>query len=71
MRLLRQIASTGADYTFLDLGSGTGFNVLFFLIADLGVVSVIPEPTSVENAYRFVKALYYRCLKHFRELVGT
>ena len=65
IRLLRQIASTGADYTFLDLGSGTGFNVLdFFLIADLGMVSVIPEPTSVENAYRFVKALYYRCLKH-------
>jgi flagellar biosynthesis protein FlhG len=65
IRLLRQIASTGADYTLLDLGSGTGFNVLdFFLIADVGMVTVIPEPTSVENAYRFVKALYYRCLKH-------
>lgn len=65
IRLLRQIAGSGSDVTLLDLGSGTGFNVLdFFLIADAGLVTVIPEPTSVENAYRFVKALYYRCLKH-------
>ena len=72
IRLLRQIASTGADYTFLDLGSGTSFNVLdFFLIADLGVVSVIPEPTSVENAYRFVKRSLLQMPEAFREFLGS
>src|SRR5690606_24800267 len=35
----------------------------FFLVADQGIVTLIPEPTSVENAYRFVKAAFFRRLK--------
>jgi flagellar biosynthesis protein FlhG len=47
----------------LDLGAGTGFNTLdFFLYADVGLITLLPEPTSIENAYRFIKSAYYRRL---------
>ena len=64
LRLLRAIARLDVDYVIIDLGGGTGFNILdFFLIADHGVLAVMPEPTSIENAYRFIKSAYYRRLK--------
>lgn len=64
LRLLRQISRLDVDCVIIDLGGGTGFNILdFFLIADHGILAVVPEPTSIENAYRFIKAAYYRRLK--------
>ncbi len=64
LRLLREIGKLDVDVVVIDLGGGTGFNILdFFLIADRGVLTVVPEPTSIENAYRFIKAAYYRRLK--------
>ncbi len=64
LRLLREISRLDVDCIIIDLGGGTGFNILdFFLIADHGVLTVVPEPTSIENAYRFIKAAYYRRLK--------
>ena len=64
---LREISRLGVDYVIVDLGGGTGFNILdFFLIAEHGILTVIPEPTSIENAYRFIKAAYYRRLKHLQ-----
>ncbi|MBI5043935.1 MAG: P-loop NTPase [Nitrospirae bacterium] len=64
MRLLRQITFVDSDYILLDLGAGTTFNTLdFFLIADSGIIVVTPEPTSIENAYRFIKSVFYRRLK--------
>lgn len=63
MRLLRNLSTFDTDYLVLDLGAGTGFNTLdFFLIASLGILVVLPEPTSVENAYRFLKAAFFRRL---------
>lgn len=64
LRLLREISRLDVDHVVIDLGGGTGFNILdFFLIADHGLLTIIPEPTSIENAYRFIKAAYYRRLK--------
>jgi flagellar biosynthesis protein FlhG len=64
LRILREVARLDVDTIIIDLGGGTGFNILdFFLIADHGVLTVVPEPTSIENAYRFIKAAYYRRLK--------
>ena len=64
IKLLRAIQAMNADYIILDLGAGTSLNTLdFFLIADKGVLVVIPEPTSIENAYRFIKSALYRKLK--------
>lgn len=61
MRLLRQIQELDMEYIILDLGTGTSFNILdFFLIADQGILAVLPEPTSIENVYRFIKSVFYR-----------
>jgi len=63
-KILNHIAKLDVDHVFLDLGAGTAFNVLdFFLVARKGVLVVVPEATSVENAYFFIKAAYFRKLK--------
>jgi flagellar biosynthesis protein FlhG len=62
-RLLRHIRNLDADHLFLDLSAGSAFNVLdFFLAARQGIVVVVPEPTSLENAYHFLKAAFFRSL---------
>jgi len=64
MRLIRQVSELDVDYILLDLGAGTAFNGLdFFLAADRGILTVIPEPTSIENVYRFIKSAFYRRFK--------
>jgi len=71
-KLLRHITSLNADYVLLDLGAGSAFNTLdFFLSADEGILVVLPEPTSVENAYHFVKAAFYRKLKRATRRSGV
>ena len=63
-KILNHIRKLDVDHVFLDLGAGTAFNVLdFFLVARKGVIVVVPEATSVENAYFFIKAAYFRKLK--------
>jgi flagellar biosynthesis protein FlhG len=42
----------------------------YFLIADHGVLVLLPEPPSVENAYRFVKAAFFRKLQQVEEEYG-
>ena len=63
-RLSRKLREIDADFVLLDLGAGTTNNTLdFFLLADKKLIIVTPEPTSVENAYRFIKAAFYRMLR--------
>lgn len=64
MKLIRQIRELEFDYLILDLGAGTSFNILdFFLMSDVGILTVLPEPTSIENVYRFIKSAFYRRFK--------
>ena len=64
-KLLTKLRQLPADYVVLDLGAGTSYNTLdFFLSADVGILVVLPEPTSMENAYRFIKSSFYRKLKN-------
>jgi flagellar biosynthesis protein FlhG len=68
IKLLRHVQALDVDYVVLDLGAGTHFNVLdFFLVADRGVVVMVPEPTSIENCYRFIKAAFFRHLAHLSD----
>lgn len=63
-RLIRKFREISADFVLLDLGAGTATNTLdFFLLADQKIVVVTPEPTSIENAYRFIKSAFYRMLR--------
>jgi MinD-like ATPase involved in chromosome partitioning or flagellar assembly len=55
-KLLRHLAKVAADVVVIDLGAGTGFNTLdLFLAARVRLVVTTPEPTSVQNAYGFIK----------------
>ncbi len=72
MKLIRQIFALDADEVFIDLGAGSSFTVLdFFLAAREAVVVVTPMPTSIENAYHFLKAAYYRRFKQALSRVGA
>jgi flagellar biosynthesis protein FlhG len=71
MRLLRHVQQMDVDYAILDLGAGTHTNVLdFFLVSDHGVLVLVPEPTAVENAYRFVKAAFWRRMRNVAQVYG-
>jgi flagellar biosynthesis protein FlhG len=71
MRFLRQVQALDVDYVLLDLGAGTHQNTLdFFLVSDHGVLVLVPEPTAVENAYRFVKAAFWRRMKNVVSVFG-
>ena len=63
-KLVRSIQSLESDTILVDLGAGNSTSVLdFFLMSDGGILVVTPEPTSIENTYRFLKSAFYRRLK--------
>lgn len=63
-QIIRKLHELDADYIIFDLGAGTAFNTIdFFITADKGILVVLPEPTSIENTYRFIKSVFYRHLK--------
>lgn len=65
LRFISKLKDIDADYIILDLGAGTSFNTLdFFLASDIGIVTLVPEPTSIENVYRFIKSAFYRKIKN-------
>src|SRR5262249_16520788 len=64
VRILNKLRALDVDVILLDLGAGTSYNIIdFFLISDVGILTVGPEPTSVENGYRFIKSALYRRLR--------
>ncbi len=77
-RLIRKFRDLEADVVLLDLGAGTDYNTLdFFLLAQKKIVIMTPEPTSIENGYRFIKAAFYRLLRssaqspYIREIIES
>ena len=69
-RILSKLRGLNTDYIILDLGAGTALNTLdFFISADRGILVTLPEPTSIENTYRFIKSVYHRKLKMTEEFL--
>lgn len=63
-RLIARLRQVDADYVILDLAAGTtGRTLDLFLIADIGIVVTVPEPTSVELVYRWLRAAFVRRLR--------
>lgn len=63
-RLAEAITTADYDYVILDIGPGTSFeNLDLFLSCDTGVLVTTPEPTSIENSYRFIKCLLLRRMR--------
>ena len=70
-KIVQSLRALPTPYVILDLGAGTSEHTLdFFLAADQKIVAVTPEPTSIENAYRFMKASFYRKLKQAEGELG-
>ena len=64
VRFVRALRTLDTDFVFLDLGAGADSSVMdYFMVCDDGVVVIAPEPTSVENAYGFMRAAFYRRLR--------
>ncbi len=64
LRLLRAIARLGGDVVVVDVGAGSSFNTLDLVTAaDLKLVVMTPQLTSLQNAYAFLKAAVQRALR--------
>lgn len=62
-QLLDRLAEIDAEYVVVDLGAGTTNDLVdFWLGADLSVFVTVPEPTAIENTYRFVRRAFARHL---------
>ena len=64
LKIISAIQKLPFEYILLDPGTGTHFNTLdFFLTSKAGILVGTPEPTSIENFFRFINAVYFRILK--------
>jgi flagellar biosynthesis protein FlhG len=58
-KIIRHIRSLNADHIIIDLPTGMAPHVFdFFLISDNGILLCTPEPTSMENAYQFIRGAF-------------
>ncbi|MBN1656051.1 MAG: helix-turn-helix domain-containing protein [Deltaproteobacteria bacterium] len=63
MKLMPLVRTLDADYVVVDLGGGMTRELLdAYLSADLSLYVTVPEPTAVENTYRFLRASFIRFL---------
>ena len=63
-RLMRALRTLEADHLIIDLGAGSDFNVIdLFLLADEHLLVVSNEPTSVQEAFGFIRVCVWRGLK--------
>lgn len=63
-KLLRHIAKLPCDVVVLDCGAGVHYNVVdFFAAAQLQLLVSNAQLISLQNAYGFLKASVYRCLR--------
>ena len=62
-RLADQVQSLPADVVILDVGAGISFEVLdLYTLADQRIVVVLPQLTSFQNAYSFLKGAVHRTI---------
>lgn len=63
IKIMRAINRLNAEHVVLDLGAGNSFNTLdFFLMAEEKILLLTPQPTSIQNAYAFIRSAVYRRL---------
>ena len=68
---ITSLGDIGYQVVILDLGAGTSRHTIdLFCCAHAGVITALPEPTSVENAYLFMRACLMRTLRHAAHRLG-
>lgn len=66
LKLIRHIKAFESKRVIIDIGTGADYNCIdFFLLSNPGVLVINPEPTSIENAYYFLKSCIIRLLKMY------
>ncbi len=64
IKLISRLQKLDVDYVIMDLAAGTHTATQdFFIFSHLGICVVVPEPTSIENAYVFLKGVLCRRLE--------
>lgn len=65
--LIRELRQIDADLIVIDLDAGAHLNTLdFFLITDAnGILVINPEKTSIDNAFKFMRASLFRKIERF------
>lgn len=63
-RLLEGLRAMEAEYLVVDLGAGTVSSLIdVTLSCDLAIYVTLPEPTAIENTYRFIRGAFARRLR--------
>ena len=63
-KLRDRLLALQADYVVVDLGAGLTSTLLdFHLDADLSLFVTLPEPTAIENTYRFLRHAFARKIR--------
>ncbi len=64
LKLIRHIKAFNTKKVIIDIGTGSSYNCIdLFLLSKPGILVINPEPTSIENAYYFLKSCIIRLLK--------
>ncbi len=65
--LIRELFKLGADIILVDLDAGSHLNTLDFFLsaADGGIIVINPERTSIDNAFKFLRAALFRRITRF------
>lgn len=64
--LIRELRLLEADLIIVDLDAGAHLNTLdFFLLTNNGVLVITPERTSIDNAFKFLRAALFRRIERF------
>jgi len=65
--LIRELYQLDADIIIVDLDAGTHLNTLdFFLMTETnGILVITPEKTSIDNAFKFLRAALFRRIERF------
>lgn len=63
-KLLAEVQALPVDVVILDVGAGISFEVLdLYILADQRVIVVLPQLTSFQNAYGFLKGAVHRTIR--------
>ncbi|MBU1899451.1 P-loop NTPase, partial [Myxococcota bacterium] len=63
-RLAARLLALDVDAVLIDLGAGAHYNTIdFFNFSGRGLVVTGPEPTSIQNAYAFLKSSVFRAFE--------
>ncbi len=71
MAFIRELRQLDADLIIVDLDAGAHLNTLdFFLMTETnGVLLITPEKTSIDNAFKFLRAALFRRIERFYQSV--